>query len=187
MEPGSAKRIQALIVALNERHRAGRLDGCELEYWHGGGMPPPYYKSVQFRLLELDGQDTLELDIMKFDRRLTPEDYIEKYQLPARPEDIRAVLLPLIESRAFESQFPEEEGEAPDRMSTEVIVWLRRQPTPDGSHADLEFLKRYRAGLPAALEPLRAEVERLTRLVQAEGKRGFFQKGLPIELPEKPG
>jgi hypothetical protein len=29
-------------------------------------------------------------------------------------------------------------------------------------------------------------VERLTRVVKAEGKRGFFQKGLPIELPETP-
>lgn len=167
----SQPTVDSLIATLEERARTGQLGGIEIEYWVGGGLPPPYYRSEQLRLLTVDGQDTLELAILRFDERYDPPSLVEKWQLPARPADVREVVRLLLATQVFRARYPEEDdlGVA-DILSTEIIVTV-----PPGEHK-----RRYFRRVPPALEPLRAAVEAFQERLQREGKRGLSHQGRPV-------
>ena len=155
----------------------GRLDGVTIEYWVGGGLPPPFYRSDQFRLLTVEKRDVLEFARPYRDPATKREGLIEKFQLPAQPSDIRGLGKLILDARVFTQHFPEEDdpGRA-DILSTEVIV----------SVGGREFKRRYFSASPKPLEPLRAEVERLVLRLTASGKREIFSQGKPIVLPQEP-
>lgn len=150
----------------------GRLDGVTIEYWVGGGPPPPLYRSDQFRLLTVENRDTIEFARPYRDPKAEREGLIEKFQLPAQPSEVRGIAKLILATGAFERQFPEEKdpGRA-DALATEVIV------TTGGR----EFKRRYFTGSPKPLEPLRAEVERLVQRLTATGTRQILSQGKPIE------
>lgn len=159
----------AELARLAER---GRLDGVTIEYWVGGGLPPPLYRSDQFRLLTADNNDLLEFARPYRDPAARREGLVEKFQLAAHPSDIRGLARLILDTGVFSRHFPEEKdpGRA-DALATEVIVGIGGR----------EFKRRYFTAAPQPLEPLRAEVERLVQRLVASGKRRLFFQGKPVE------
>lgn len=155
----------------------GRLEGVTIEYWVGGGLPPPWYRSDQFRLLTLEGQDALEFARPYRDPAQKLAGLVEKFQLAAQPSEVRKLAQLIIDTGVFEQHFPEEKdpGRA-DALTTEVSV------TAGGR----EFKRRYFTGSPKPLEPLRAEVQRLIQRLVASGKRQVLHQGKPVALPAEP-
>jgi hypothetical protein len=155
----------------------GKLDGVTIEYWVGGGPPPPLYRSDQFRLLTVENRDILEFARPYHDPATKREGLVEKFQLPAQPSDVRRLAKLILDTGVFEQRFPEEmdPGRA-DALITEVIV----------SIGGREFKRRYFTGSPKPLEPLRVEVERLVQRLVASGQRGVFHQGKPVALPQDP-
>lgn len=153
----------------------GRLNGVTIEYWVGGGPPPPFYRSDQFRLLTVENSDILEFARPYHDPKKKLEGLVEKFQLAAQPSAVRRLAQLIIDTGVFRQRFPEEKdpGRA-DALSTEVIV----------SIGGREFKRRYFTGLPKPLEPLRAEVDGLVQRLLAGGKRQIFHQGKPIALPQ---
>jgi len=155
----------------------GRLDGVTIEYWVGGGAPPPFYRSGQFRLITVEKSDVLEFARPYHDPATKREGLIEKFQLPAQPSKIRRLAKLILDTGVFTQRFPEENdpGRA-DILSTEVIV----------SVGGREFKRRYFTASPKPLEPLRAEVERLVQRLTASGKRGIYFQGKPVASSPEP-
>ncbi|MEK7404378.1 MAG: hypothetical protein AAB225_04660, partial [Acidobacteriota bacterium] len=152
------------IARLAER---GHLNGVTIEYWVGGGPPPPFYRSDQFRLLTVENSDILEFARPYHDPKKKLEGLVEKFQLAAQPSAVRRLAQLIIDTGVFRQRFPEEKdpGRA-DALSTEVIV----------SIGGREFKRRYFTGLPKPLEPLRAEVDGLVQRLLAGGKRQIFHQ-----------
>jgi hypothetical protein len=172
---------EALLEALHGCIVQGQLAGCEIEYWTGGGQPPPYYRSDQFRLHTVDGRDVAELAKPRYDVPApSPEGGypVERDVLTALPEHVRAVAQMIVVCGVFTEHFAEEQNpRVADILSTEVIVRV-------GGHA---FSRRYFRRVPEALEPLRTEVERITREVVERGERGVYHQGrLLMALPPGP-
>ena len=67
------------LADLDRLARLGRLDGVTLEYWVGGGLPPPYYRSDQSRLLTSGGRDLLEFARPCHDPINRHEGLVEKF------------------------------------------------------------------------------------------------------------
>jgi hypothetical protein len=155
----------------------GRLDSVTIEYWVGGGLPPPLYRSDQFRLLTVDNADILEFARPYRDPADKREGLVEKFQLAAQRADVRKLARLILDVGVFSRQFPEEKdpGRA-DAIATEVIV------TAGGR----EFKRRYFTAAPAPLEPLRLEVERLLQRLVTSGKRQLFYQGQPVASPQSP-
>jgi hypothetical protein len=155
----------------------GRLEGVTVEYWVGGGLPPPFYRSDQFRLLTFENRDIFEFARPYRDPATKREGLVEKFQLAAQPSDVRRLAKLILDTGVFERHFPEEKdpGRA-DALTTEIIVIIGGR----------EFKRRYFTGSPKPLEPLRAEVERLVQKLVASGKREILYQGKPIALPQEP-
>jgi hypothetical protein len=163
----------------------GRLDSVTIEYWVGGGPPPPLYRSDQFRLLSVENRDTIEFARPYHDPAAKREGLVERFQLPAQPSEVRGLAKLIIDTGVFERQFPEEKdpGRA-DALATEVIVTIGGR----------EYKRRYFTGSPKPLEPLRVEVERLVQRLTTSGTRQVLSQGKPIDetvplsrLPEEVG
>jgi hypothetical protein len=149
----------------------GRMDGLEIEYWTGGGHPPPYFRSDQFRLLTVGGIEMLEFDTLAYAPRFRGEALILEFQLPARPEDVRTVARLLRETGVFTDRYPEEEDpRTSDILRTEVMVTVGGR----------EHKRVYYRRIPEALKPLDAEVERHISWVRTKGKLAVFYKGVRL-------
>ena len=126
-------------------------------------------------MITVDGRDLLEFAKLKFDERYTPPNLLEKYQLPAQASEIQAVIRHVLDTGLFKKRFPEEENpRIADIFSTEVIVTLHGH----------NFMRRYFRDIPADLEPLKAEVERLIERLTSQGERSFYHQGERIAAPE---
>jgi hypothetical protein len=163
------------LDALSRMSSDGRLSGCVIEYWVGGGQPPPHYRSDQFRLLTADGRDVMEVARPRYDVRVPPDAgpgyAVERARLAASRDDVRAVARAIVACGVFSRHFPEEQNpRVADILSTEVIVTVNSRA----------FSRRYFRRVPEALGPLRAEVERRVREVDARGQRGLFHQGRPL-------
>ena len=155
----------------------GRLDGVTIEYWVGGGAPPPFYRSDQFRLLTVEDSDVLEFARPYHDPADKREGLIEKFRAPAHPSNVRALAKLILDAGVFTRHYPDENdpGRA-DILNTEVIVRAGGR----------EYKRRYFTASPKPLEPLRAEVERLVQRLTASGKRGIFFQGKPVASSPEP-
>lgn len=152
----------------------GKLDGVTIEYWVGGGLPPPFYRSDQFRLVTVARGDILEFTRPYHDPdRTKSSESNERFYLVAQPSDVRKLAQLIVDTRAFERRFQEEEdpGRA-DALTTELIVTV-------GDH---QYKRRYFTGSPKPLEPLRVEVERQIQRLVASGEHELFPKGESIPL-----
>jgi hypothetical protein len=81
----------SILNQLANCEKTGSLEGVQIESWTGGGQPPPYYRSHQFRLLTSGGRDLLEFATVQWDKRYAPPNLQEKFSLPGRPPDISSV------------------------------------------------------------------------------------------------
>lgn len=165
------------LKALERAAATGQLNGLEIEVWHGGGQPPPYFRSDQFRLLTQGGRD-----IQIFARPLfypggEPETLVEAFRMEAGPEVIRTLAGLIQEGGLFARSFPEEThpGGA-DAFSTEVIL------TFEGRQCQRRYFRR----LPEAVEPLMALVQRAIAQLKTGGRRGLFDQGREVAEPSRP-
>ncbi len=160
-----------VLAQLAHCERAGMLEGVEIEYWTGGGQPPPYYRSDQFRLLTSDGRDVMQFVTIKSDERYDPPNLQEKSSLPARNSDIQNVARLLRETRVFVKRYPEEEKPGiADVLSTEVIV----------SAAGRSEKRSYYRRLPEELAPLKAQIEALIEVTRSQGKKELYHQGKAV-------
>ena len=156
--------------------REGKLSGAIIEYWVGGGIPPPYYRSDQFRLLTRNTGDTLLVARPYRDPVARREGLVEQYQIPALPADVQRVAKLILDSGIFDPRFAgEKDPGMADAPTTEVIVTIAGQ----------EYKRRFFSASPQPLEPLRLEVENLAGRVVAGGEREVFRPGQDA-LPEGP-
>jgi hypothetical protein len=170
MPPSSATPLSAddreLIGRLEAAETKGHLEDLEIEYWVGGGLPPPHHRSDQLRFLLVDGKPTIELNVATFDPKRPDLSSIE-YRAPLAPDDLHAVATSIRETGVFLKTFPEEQK--PDQLDilrTEVVVSTRDRS---------KHVKRiYYRAVPDALAPLAAHVRRISDRLRAEGKKRLF-------------
>lgn len=163
MQPWSP---EALRNRLDRCILAGRLDGLEVEYWIGGGLPPPYYRSDQFRMLTADGRELLELARPVYDEAFRPYP-IDKRQLPAGRDDVVAI------ADALKGLFadPPEPPELPaDALRAEVLV----------TEGDLQTTLVLPVPVPPSAQPLHDAVAQRLARVEATGQRSLCHQGKPI-------
>jgi hypothetical protein len=174
---GASGEKPAPLPDLERMSVRGRLEGLTIEYWVGGGLPPPHHRSDQLLLLDAEGRDTIQLSRPFLDPASKREGLTERFRLAAEPAEVRKVAQLILDTGVFDRRLPEEKdpGRA-DAVSTEVIV----------KTGGREFKRRYFSASPGSLEPLRAEVERLAQRLAEGGKRELFHQGKPITLPPEP-
>ena len=163
------------LARLERSAQTGRLDGLEIEYWVGGGLPPPYYRSDQFRVLTVQGRDTLEFARPLWDDAFKPPQLVEKFQRPATTADVRRVARLILDAGVFTEQH-EEKPRVGDGLSTEVIL------TAGGTKKQ----SVYRGNVPPKLRALEADVERLRLTLEREGARSVLHQGTPLVPPPPP-
>ena len=105
----SRRRKPCARELLEASARTGKLEGIEIEYYVGGGLPPPLYRSDQLRLLVSDGRSTLRFARPVYDRRYDPYP-LEIFQMAATPDDVQLIAGLLLKSRIFSSAPSTERG-----------------------------------------------------------------------------
>lgn len=169
---GGIMEAQSEIEVLLARCEAsGKLSGIEIEYYVGGGLPPPHYRSDQFRFLTLDGREIMQFAKPVFDKRYNPYP-VEVYTLPATPADVKTIAGLILRSRAFSpSSSSKPPIKVPDALRTELVI-----------KAGTKEETRTFQGLPAELQPLKPAVETLIAQLKAKGERWVEHEGKKIEL-----
>jgi hypothetical protein len=163
-----------VLARLTQAARDGKLDGLQIESWVGGGQPPPFYRSEQFRLLLKDGRSLMEFAVLRFPDALTPKEVTEKHTLAADPADVRAVAGQMLETKVFELKFPEETNPGiASVISHEIIA------TADGTAVKRVYYRR----LPAALEPLEKLLKGLIDRTREKGRHTWHHDGREIGNP----
>jgi hypothetical protein len=163
------------LARLERSAQTGRLDGLEIEYWQGGGLPPPYYRSDQFRVLTVEGRDTLELARPLWDKAFEPPQLTETFQRPATPADVRHIARLILDAGVFRERH-EEKSRIGDGFSTEIIVTAGKT----------RLKNVYQQSVPPKLRALEAEVERLRLALERDGTRSVFHDGKRLEPPPPP-
>jgi hypothetical protein len=163
---------KGILRLLENCENSGNLQGVTIEYWIGGGLPPPYYRSDQFRLLTVSGRDMLEYSTLKWDKNPERTGLQEKFSLPAQPSDIKSVARLLREKQVFVKKYAEEDQPGiADILSFEIIV---------SSGVGQEKRTYYRK-LPEDLASLRTLLETLIDRAKSKGKKELRRQGNPTE------
>jgi hypothetical protein len=170
---GSTKmktKIDAKAV-LARCEATGKLDGVLIEYYVGGGLPPPMTRADQFLLVSREGRDVMEYSRPNFDPKydkLHLDGYPnDTYSLPASPADVKKIARLMRETGVFEQHFPEEARPGiADILRTEINVV--------DSHG--EDGRTYYQRAPVALDPLRVVVEALIAHLKVHGDHGVYDK-----------
>jgi len=161
LEGGKRMDSTAALAAITRAEASGKLDGLEIEHYVAGGLPPPYYRSEQFRLFVDHGRDTLAFVVHDVTAKVKQGEQFPRhvYKLPASPSDVKTIARLVRESGAFKGA-PPAEGERPhDSMRTELVAIL------GGKEA-----KRVYAGAePAELAKLREVIDPLIARLKAHG------------------
>jgi hypothetical protein len=149
--------------ALAQAQETGRLDGAGVEYFVGGGLPPPYYRLDSLRVMTREGRDIIQLDVPNWDPALAEGSKVpmDVYTLPATGADVALI------ARLFQDAFrgPEpSRGDAPprDRLRTEIVV------VADAVNGR-RMTRVYDGAAPPELAALTKAVEMLTARAKAEG------------------
>ena len=168
-----AKSTDDLILEqIAGSERTGTLDGLEIEFWKGGGLPPPDYKSDQLRLMTTGGRDVIEFASLKWDSRFDPPQVHEKWVVAANSVEIRKLAHLLQSTHVFTKQYPEEQNPGiADIFSYEVLVTAKGR----------EEKRTYYQNLPEELRPLQANFESLIELAKTQGSRGLYHQGKEVK------
>jgi len=170
------EQVDALLARLETTERTGRLSGLEIEYWRGGGPPPPLYRSEQLRLMSAGPQDLLEFAVQKWDPGFTPPTLHEVWTLPLRPAQVIEVTQLLLATNVFTAVYAEEQDpRIADIISYEILV----------SVSDTRLKRRYYRRVPDALAPLDGVFVGLIDRLKAEGRHGLYHQGKEVPLPQR--
>jgi hypothetical protein len=160
---------------LERLEKTGKLDGIEIEYYVGGGAPPPYTRNDQLRLHTNEGREVVEFAKSNFKYTEYNPYPLDIYRLPAEPADVRTLVKLIRAGDAFGTHYPEETNpESSDILRTELVI------TRGGDEATRIYYKH----VPDALAPLKKEVEAMIERVKAKGEHGLYAGDKKI--PERP-
>lgn len=161
LKGGDAMDDKKALGLLAAAETSGKLDGIEIEHYVAGGLPPPHYRSEQFRLFVHEGRDTLRFVTPDFQAHHEGTAYPNHtYDLPATPADVRTIARLVRESGAFAKAVPvDEPAGAPDRMRTELAVILHGK----------EAKRVYVGAEPPELTKLRAVIQPMIARLKAQG------------------
>jgi hypothetical protein len=164
-DSGGSMNVKAesnVVAALDRVEKTGQLDGVSIEYWIGGGLPPPYYRSDQFRLFQDAGEAVIQFVRRRHDENVKPPDFLERFRMKSNPTVVRTIAARIRETGAFRRPLPDEgRSEASDRLRTELGITISGE----------EHLLVFDGPAPPSLDPLRVEIERLTELLLKSGRR----------------
>jgi hypothetical protein len=157
--------VEAIDRALGRAAETGALGTLEIEYWFGGGLPPPHYRSDQFRMFESGGKAVMVFAVMGFDKTLTPPEVHEKWTLNPTSDQIMNIASQVRQSHLISTYFAEEApNNIPSGFSYEVIV----------SAGSDKVAKRYYKTMPSVLSALKDELVTLTK---TKGPHGRYHQG----------
>lgn len=157
--------IEHLLQAVEA---SGTLGGVVVEYWFGGGQPPPYYRSDQLRLFRGEEGDMAQFATLAYAPFFEPPSVVARFRIPASAADIREVARLLRTSGVFSPEAPEPPGlGGADALSTELIV----------TSGDRRVERRLPEPLPANLAPLQAKMRELTDRALASGSGRLVHEG----------
>lgn len=157
-----------LVAQLQSAEATGRLDDLELEYWIGGGLPPPHHRSDQLRFLLLDGKPTIELNVETNDEKRPGLAMIE-HRAPLVPDELRAVAKLIRETAVFSRRYPEEnKPDVADILHTEVVLM-----SGDRSKS---AKRTYYKSPPTDLEALTGHMKRISDRLRAEGQKRYLDR-----------
>jgi hypothetical protein len=165
----------AAEAILERIERSGKLDGVEIEYYVGGGAPPPYTRNDQLRFHTHEGREVVEFAKSNFKYPEYNPYPLDIYRLPVEPADVCAIVKLIRAGNAFGTHYPEETNpRSADIIRTELVI------TREGDEAT----RVYYMHVPAALAPLEKEVEAMIERVKAKGEHGLYAGDKKI--PERP-
>lgn len=164
----------SIIPKMKSAAKDGRLDGMQIEYWVGGGQPPPYYRSEQFRLLSQGEEVQMEFAVLRFHPKLIPNEVTEKYTLRGIAEDVRGIARMLLDLRVFEIHFPEENDPSIGGViSHEIAV----------AAGKVEMKRTYYRTMPLDLTPLEKLLQKMIAKTREKGLHSWHHQGHAIEDP----
>ena len=152
----------------------GRADGLTIEYWIGGGQPPPYYRSEQLLVTSHDDRLTITQAVMRFPPRLAPAEVLEIRTLTSDDEELRRLAEELI-STQFDVAVFEEESDPPIGRVISHQISVRFK--------NAELRKTSYRHLPAQLGAFEKLAKQITANVKDQGKRTWRHKGNEIPNP----
>ncbi len=148
--------------ALAAVEKTGRLEGMEIEYYVSGGLPPPHYRSDQFRALTREGRDLLEYARPSYTAKPAQgASYpLDIYTLPATPDEIRTLAKLTREAPPPQAPGPDQGAARADAVRTELLVMLGVQ----------EAKRVYAGRQPPEVSRLREVVEAHVGRLVAQGE-----------------
>lgn len=163
-----------IIEKLTAAAQTGRCDGLTIEYWIGGGQPPPYYRSEQFRIKGLGDRIKIELATMRFQNRFTPPEVLEIYSVLSDGDELKQLATELLATQFHEAEFIEEaDPQIGGVISHEISIHFEKH----------KLTKRYFRQLPAAFATFEELSKTLKKQLTKSGKRTWTHKGHEIANP----
>ena len=163
--------LEAILERLQAAERTGRLDGLEIEFWKGGGLPPPYYQSDQLRLMTVGIREVIEFATLKWDQNFDPPNLHEKWTLALQAAQTSEVTRLLLATQVFTAHYPEEEKPGiADIFSYEILL------TADGTQVKRTYYRQ----LPNQSASLQAATAGLIDLLKAQGRHGVYHQGREV-------
>lgn len=163
---------ELILERLANSERTGRLDGLEIEFWKGGGLPPPNYKSDQLRLMTAGGREVIEFASLRWDSRFDPPSVQDKWILAVDPADVSEVARLLQSTQVFTGKYAEEvKPGIADIFSYEILV------TADGRQEKRTYYRK----LPEQLAPLQTAFDKLIELAKAQGRKALYHQGKEVQ------
>ena len=168
MNTTDEKRIRQAVAHAAE---TGQLAGLMVEFWRGGGLPPPLYRSEQLRLLTQDGADTAVFANLVFDERFNPPDVHEKWTVRVTADDIHEVARLLKETSVLEDAYAGQPAPAvADGTTTELIVSL----------GEPQILRKFGPKLPEHLAKLEEVFQRLIATAKEKSPKVLYHEGKKV-------
>jgi hypothetical protein len=165
---------EELRMRLERAAATGRLDGLEIEYWVGGGSPPPHYRSDQLRLFARGGRDVVEFARPLFDASFDPPDLVEKFTADAQPADVQGVARLVLAARLLDEAVQTGPSAGFDVLATEIAI----------AAGELRFERKHRGNeLPESLRPLAQKIDELRQRLAKAGVRSVIHGGEPLNPP----
>lgn len=160
-----------ILADLLAAERTGRLDRLEIEFWKGGGLPPPYYRSDQLRLMTVGGQEVVEFAALKWDKSYDPPNLQEKWTLPLQPARTAEVARLLLAANVLTVSYPEEQDpRTADIFSYEILM--------TAGHTQVK--RKYYRRLPDQMAELQTALAGLIDLLKAQGRHDIYHQGKEV-------
>lgn len=164
----AANNLENVDSILHALETSGSMGDVIIEYWFGGGQPPPFYRSDQVRLCRGVHGDFVQFATVAYAPYFDPANLVVRFQVSASSNVVRTIARLMRESHAFDQSHPEEGGaKATDVLSTELIV----------SQGDRRAEKRFYRDVPDSLQTLESAFRSLMADAVNRGSAKVFHEG----------